>query len=78
MKELDFIEIKKKETVGKKKKQEHRINLSFNITDSRNDSIFQYLTIIETPSFINVWTRIISTCPQLTQLQSDGLLHDDD
>ena len=35
------------------------------------------MTIIETPSFINVWTRIISTCPQLTQLQSDGLLHDD-
>ena len=51
--------------------------ISFYITDSRNGLVFQYLPSTEAPSFTNLWTRIESTCPQLTQLPSNGSFHDD-
>lgn len=40
--------------------------ISFYITDSRNGLVFQYLPSNDAPSFKNLWTRIQSTCPQLT------------
>lgn len=49
--------------------------ISFYITDSRNGLIFQYLPSADAPSFTNLWTRIKSTCPQLTKTQSDDLLY---
>lgn len=46
--------------------------ISFYITDSKNGLIFQYLPSDDAPSFKNLWTRIQSTCPQLTITREQG------